>query len=145
MATKARKKRKPVTTLVPINFKLCKENANFLKNAPQIALLKFLENKATATHWYNFTVRMRMARALAPIEGFDDHVLEELEKLVAITEAIRLRNTKEQPLYWIATSEELEQMNLGIEIVNEMQDLSLRRSLLKAHRIAQKELRPFLA
>ena len=100
MTTKARRRRKPLKTKVPINFKLSKEDSDFLKNGPQVALLLLRENKGTATHWCTITTRIRVMRAIAKMDDFSDEVIEETERFVAVTETIRLRHVDEQPRLW---------------------------------------------
>lgn len=140
MATKARAHRKPNKTLTPINIALTKECSNFIKNPPQVALIRFMNNLGNATQWFNLTIRMTVGLELAKVGGFSDEVVDSLAEAIAVTNAIRIRAEQSTPNAWTATPQELDALSTCVELVNDLQDVSTRRVMLAAHYKAKKDL-----
>lgn len=78
------------------------------------------EGKGTQTDWFNTMFRVKCAYLIA-LEEYEDQTVEELKDVLKICETIEKRAGETQHTQWVATPEELEYMEAGIEAMEEMQ------------------------
>lgn len=126
---KLNKKKPKYKTNNPITIAVPKAQVEMIKRIPRQSLQAFLENKGTATDWYNLGFRIRIGYDLAK-EIYTE------EAAVAMTEVLDcLLAIKDNYLVtgkMIFSIDDINLVELGLDYVDQMTDETTRRVQLDA-------------
>ena len=91
-----------------------------------VSLQAFVENRATATDWYNVTFRCFAAMEMAKLGGYDDNTIRQIREVYDVLNNIEKQSAEVDHKLWLATVEEIDDIRAVIEASDTLQ-LSLGR------------------
>lgn len=127
-------KRRKTKSNTPITIGLSKKESDNLKKLIRPSLQAFKENKQTPTDWQNIGFRLKVAVEIAK-EFYSDENAEDLQKCLDVIIVLKERYLK--TISFLATTKEVELMELGLDTMDELQDRTTRRILLDKHIVAR--------
>lgn len=101
-------------------------------NPTHVSLLAFMENRATATDWYNVTFRIHMAMTAAKLCGYTDETVAQLKQVHDMLLQVERESCEVGHKSWLMTAQEVQLLNAGIEASDEIQYSAKRLFIHKA-------------
>lgn len=129
--------RKTIQTRTPILFRFTEEQSERMKKVCHDSLDKFRRREATGTDWRNIAYRLNVGIRLTSL--FQEVEAEKLlvTALNCVCE-IKERWVRMQEVRWAGNETEIEMIDVGLHLVDDMQDNATRKELLGVHKDVEK-------
>ena len=134
--------RSKLKSRTPINIAIPKAFAENLKAIPRNSLLALATNKGTAKDWYNIAFRLTIGLEIAK-EIYTSEASEAIKPLYETAISLMDRYIEED--LWYINKVEYEELLIGLEATDQMQDETTRRLQLDIFKYADAHVKKLIA